>query len=312
MKTVKVGVIGLGHLGKIHAKIYSGFKDTKITFVCDIIKTRAKKIAKELNASYSTNFRDCFGEVDALSIATPTSTHYQIARECIQHKIDVLVEKPLTPDLTQAKRLITLAKKYNCILQVGHVERFNKALQAIRDIPGEIKFIECHRIGPFKKRSLDISVVLDLMIHDLDIIMELVPFKIKQIQAVGTKVITSLPDIANARISFENGTVCNITSSRVSEEALRKIRIFKENCYISLDYMHQTVKIYTEKNNKIKKKNIKIKKEQPLKLELRSFIDAVKKRQKPPASGEEIISALEIAFKIERKILKVSKWTHYS
>jgi len=304
VKSVRVGVIGLGHLGKIHARIYSGFKDVRITFVCDIIKTRAKRIAEELNVPYSTDFRDCLGEVDALSIATPTSSHYQIAKECIKHKIDVLVEKPLAPDLMQAKRLITLAKKNNCILQVGHVERFNKALQAIRDIPGEIKFIECHRIGPFKKRSLDISVVLDLMIHDLDIILELVPSKVKQIQAVGTRVITPLPDIANSRIRFENGTICNITSSRVSEEALRKIRIFKENCYISLDYMRQTVKIYTKQKNKIRRKNIKIKKAQPLKLELRSFIDAVKNRREPPSSGEKVLSALDIALKIEQKILK--------
>lgn len=304
MKKIKIGIIGLGHLGKIHTRIYSDFRNVEITFVCDIIKTRAQKIARELKVPFSTDYRDCFGKVDAVSIATPTSTHYEIAKECLKHKIDVLVEKPLTASLREARKLINLAKKNNCILQVGHVERFNRAIQAIRNVPGEIKFIECHRIGPFKKRSLDISVVLDLMIHDLDIILELVQSKIKKIQAVGTKVITSLPDIANARLEFENGTICNITSSRVSEEALRKIRIFKENCYISLDYMHQEVKIYTKEGDKIKKKNIKIIKEQPLKLELRAFVEAVKNRQEPPSSAEKVLSALETALKIEEKILK--------
>lgn len=302
MKKIKVGIIGIGHVGSIHADIYSQFQDVDVTFLCDIILKRAKDVAKELNAYYSSDFRDGFSKIDAVSIAVPTSKHYQIAKEFLKKGIDVLVEKPMTTNLKQANHLIQLANENFCILQVGHVERFNKALHAIKGIPGEIRFIECHRIGPFSKRSTDVSVVLDLMIHDIDIILELIPYKIEKIEAVGTKVITDFTDISNAKIKFENGTICNITSSRVSEESQRKIRIFKENCYISLDYMRQEVRIYRKIKEKIVKKYIGIKKEQPLKLELRSFIDSVKNRTQPLVSGEIAKRALAVALKIEKKI----------
>ena len=244
--------------------------------------------------------------VDAVSIAVPTHLHYEIARDFLKNGIDVLIEKPITTNLKQARHLIRIADKNSRILQVGHVERFNKALSAIRDVPGEIKFIECHRIGPFTKRCTDVSVVLDLMIHDLDIILELLPYRIKSIYATGLKVMTNFPDIANARIAFENGAVCNITSSRVSDDALRKIRIFKENSYISLDYKLQEVKIYRRINKKITRRQIPIKKEQPLQLELKSFVNSVKKRTPPIVSGETAAKALETALRIERIISRTS------
>lgn len=301
MERIRVGVIGVGHVGSLHAKIYSTLPDVKLTFLCDLIPNRTRVI-KGKDITYSKDFREAFDKVDAVSIAVPTSLHYAIAKEFLKRGVDVLIEKPITSNLKDAEALIKLAKKNSLILQVGHVERFNKALQAIKGIPGEIKFIECHRIGPFKRRGIDVSVVLDLMIHDIDIILALINSDIKKIEAVGVNVVTDLPDIANAKLIFENGTVCNITSSRVSDDLIRKIRIFKEKCYISLDYKKQEVKIYRKVKNKIYKKDIPIKKEQPLELELMTFINCVKERKQPPISGEEAKRALEIALKIERKI----------
>ncbi|MDP8216389.1 MAG: Gfo/Idh/MocA family oxidoreductase [Candidatus Kaelpia imicola] len=302
MKKIRVGIIGIGHLGTFHSKIYSQLPDVEVKFLSDVVEARAKNLASELKAEYSDNFRDGLFKVDAVSIATPTSTHYSIAKEFLSNGVDVLVEKPITIKLKEAENLIAIAKKKSRILQVGHVERFNKALTAIENIPGEIKFIECHRIGPFSKRSMDVSVVLDLMIHDLDIILQFVSSKIKKIEATGLKVVTDHPDIANARITFKNKTVCNITSSRISDDSLRKIRIFKENCYISLDYRHQEVNIYRKVNGEIIKKQIEIEKEQPLQLEIKSFMDAVKKRNQPEVSGEDARLALKTALKIERII----------
>ena len=306
MKRLNIGVIGTGHVGSFHAKIYSQFPDVKVAFLCDTAKTTVRKLSAQLKSGYSNDYRDGFPLVDAVSIAVPTHLHYEIARDFLKNGIDVLIEKPITTNLKQARHLIRIADKNSRILQVGHVERFNKALSAIRDVPGEIKFIECHRIGPFTKRCTDVSVVLDLMIHDLDIILELLPYRIKSIYATGLKVMTDFPDIANARIAFENGAVCNITSSRVSDDALRKIRIFKENSYISLDYKLQEVKIYRRINKKITRRQIPIKKEQPLQLELKSFVNSVKKRTPPIVSGETAAKALETALRIERIISRTS------
>ena len=302
MKKIRVGIIGIGHLGTFHSKIYSQLPDVEVSFLSDTNLEKAHNLASELKADYSNDFRDSFSKVDAVSIATPTSTHYSIAKEFLDNGIDVLIEKPITIKLKDAERLNSIAKKKSLILQVGHVERFNKALTAIENIPGEIKFIECHRIGPFSQRSTDVSVVLDLMIHDLDIIFQFISSKIKKIEATGLKVVTDHPDIANARITFKNKAVCNITSSRVSDDSLRKIRIFKENCYISLDYKNQTVNIYRKNNKKIIKEEIEIEKEQPLQLEIRSFIDAVKNRTKPEVSGEDASLALKTALRIEKII----------
>ncbi len=304
MKNIKIGVIGIGHLGSIHAKIYSQIPGVKIAFLCDAEKEKAKDLASSLGASYSNDYRDGFSKVDAVSIAAPTPLHYKIAKDFLRKNKDVLIEKPITTNLKQAQELIDIAKQKKRILQVGHVERFNKALHSIRKIPGEIKFIECHRIGPFSKRSADVSVVLDLMIHDLDIILELIPHKIKKIQAIGLKVITDFSDIANARIEFDNGTICNITSSRVSDDSLRKIRIFKDNCYISLDYKEQDVKIYRKLKDKIINKNIVIKKEQPLQLELKSFITSIRSRKNTAVSGEAAKKALNIALRIDKQIAR--------
>ena len=213
MKKLNIGVIGTGHVGSFHAEIYSQLPDVKVSFLCDIAKTTVRELATRLKSDYSSDYRACFRLVDAVSIAVPTHLHYKIARDFLKNGIDVLIEKPITTDLKQARDLIRIAEENGRILQVGHVERFNKAFSAIKNVPGEIKFIECHRIGPFSRRCTDVSVVLDLMIHDLDIILELLPHKIKSIQATGLKVMTSFPDIANARITFGNGAVCNITSS---------------------------------------------------------------------------------------------------
>jgi predicted dehydrogenase len=305
MSKIRVGIIGIGHLGTFHSKIYSQLSDVEVSFLADTDLEKARDKASELKTEYSSDYRDGLSKVDAVSIATPTSTHYAIAKEFLDNDVDVLVEKPITTKLKDAESLVSIAKKRSLILQVGHVERFNKALAAIENIPGEIKFIECHRIGPFSRRSTDVSVVLDLMIHDLDIIFQFLPSKIKKIEATGIKVVTEHPDIANARITFKNKAVCNITSSRVSDDSLRKIRIFKENCYISLDYKKQEVNIYRKDNQEIIKEKIEIEKEQPLELEIRSFIDAVKNRTRPEVSGEDASLALKTALKIEKIISRI-------
>jgi len=214
------------------------------------------------------------------------------------------VEKPITTKLKDAESLVSIAKKRSLILQVGHVERFNKALAAIENIPGEIKFIECHRIGPFSRRSTDVSVVLDLMIHDLDIIFQFLPSKIKKIEAKGVKVLSAKEDIANCRISFKNGCVANVTSSRISSKKERKIRIFMPNKYISLDYANQSVNVYQKDQTHISHQTLGIEKEEPLKKEINHFINLVIKKDYDSSSAQGAKDALSAATTIEKIIKK--------
>jgi predicted dehydrogenase len=212
------------------------------------------------------------------------------------------VEKPFTNTVKEADELLALAKKKNLVLQVGHVERFNAAVQAVQKMPGRPKFIECHRLGPFAARVKDVGVVLDLMIHDIDIILALVNSEVESIQAVGVKVLTNHEDIANARLNFKNGAVANITASRISPKSMRKIRLFQENAYISLDYEAQEAFIYEKQHGKITRKKINIKKERPLQKELAAFVQCVKEQKPPIVSGQQGRDALAIACEIVEKI----------
>jgi predicted dehydrogenase len=245
--------------------------------------------------------------LDAVSIVVPTKLHYQIARNFLSNNIDVLVEKPITSNLKEADFLINLAKKKRRILQVGHIERFNSAFQATKKIIKNPKFIECHRLNPFPQRSLDIGVVLDLMIHDIDIILGLIDSHLERIEATGINVLTKREDIANARIIFQNGCICNLTASRISDETMRKIRIFQKNTYISLDYQLQEAFVYRKLKNEIVKEGIPIEKDQPLKKELASFIDCVQRRKKPLVSGLEAKEALKVALEIQDRIWQKNK-----
>src|SRR4030042_1909486 len=224
MRKPNVAVIGVGHLGSLHAKIYKASQNCNLAAVCDTDKNRLKEISQTLAVPGKTDYRELFTQVEAVSIAVPTKLHYKIAEEFLKEKIHVLVEKPFTADLKEADLLIQTAKENNLILQVGHIERFDSAFSATLKLIKNPKFIECHRLSPFPNRSLDVGAVLDIMIHDIDIILGLVNSKIKKIESVGINVLTEFEDIANSRITFKNGCVANLTASRVSDEGMRKIR----------------------------------------------------------------------------------------
>ncbi len=303
MKKLRVGVVGLGKLGSLHAQIYSRLKNVELVCVCDVDKQKAGSIAGSLKRPWCASYIELLKkEIHAVSIVTPTSIHYKIARFFLNNGVHVLIEKPITKTLQEARTLIRIAKKKGLIMQVGHVERFNSAIQAIEGLSPKPRFIEVHRLGPFTPRVKDVGVVLDLMIHDIDIILGLTRSKIQDIQAVGVKILTRHEDIANARIRFKNGTVCDLTASRVTNDSMRKIRIFQKDCYISLDYGIQEALIYRRVKNKIISKKIDIKKEAPLTKELSAFIDCIINKKRPLVSGIEAYNALETAHKILKKI----------
>lgn len=298
MNKIRAGVIGVGHLGSHHARIYSGMKDVELAGVCDINLVRAKKIAKKYRTMPYCDYKDMFGKIDCASIAVPTELHYRVAKDCLSNGVSVLIEKPMTKTVVEANGLLSMAKERGLILQVGHIERFNAAVRSLDEIPGKVRFIECHRLGPFKKRALDVGVVLDLMIHDIDIILGLVKSEVISFDAVGVNILTAYEDLANVRMRFKNGTVANLTASRVTKDELRKIRIFKEDCYISLDYIKQEAAIYRKFGSKITSRRINIKKEEPLKKELEAFVFSVQTGERPLVSGEEGRDALKIALEI--------------
>ncbi|MCU0650697.1 MAG: Gfo/Idh/MocA family oxidoreductase [Candidatus Omnitrophica bacterium] len=304
MSKIKVAVIGTGYLGSLHARIYKNIQTCSLEAVCDTDHARVEALSNELGVKSYPDFKKLLGEVDAVSIAVPTKLHFQIARDCILNGLHVLVEKPFTQTLAQADSLIKLAGNKNLILQVGHVERFNSAFSAAQNLFKDPYFIECHRLSLFPNRSLDVGVVLDLMIHDIDIVLGLVKSEIKRIDAVGVNVLTPFEDIANARLTFKNGCVCNLTASRVSDEAMRKIRIFLKNAYISLDYKNEQACVYRRSASGITKENLPIEKEQPLKKELSSFIDCIKEHRQPLVTGETARQALAVALKIRDKLWK--------
>jgi len=298
---LKVGIVGIGKLGSIHLRIYKELKGIEKIYLVD---TSPKALEPHKGSQHLKNYQELKGKVDLVSIATPTYSHYEIAKFFLENKIPVLVEKPLTRDLKEAKKLLTISKKNKTLLFVGHVERYNNAYLAIKKIIKNPLFIECHRLNPYPHRSLDISVVLDLMIHDLDIILYLLRDTVKKIDAKGVKILSSTEDIANARITFEHGCVANITASRISQKRERKIRIFMPKAYISLDYAQQTVEIYKKSKTTIIKKQLTINKEEPLKKEIADFVNLVKNNNSNTGYAEAAKDALELACKIEKIIKK--------
>ena len=302
MPKIKVAVIGTGALGSIHAKIYAESKNVELVGICDIDKKTVSNLSKELKVKAFTNYKDLIGNIDGATVAVPTKDHYLISKDLLSAGIHLLIEKPITQTLEQADELLKIAKSKKLILAVGHIERFNAAVEAVHKLKGDIKFVECHRLGPLTKRIKDVGVVLDLMIHDIDIILWLIQSPIKSIEAVGVKVLTKHEDIANVRLTFKNGAVCNITASRVTEKATRKIRMFQPNAYISLDYIRQDAIIYTKKLGMIVANKIDIKKEKPLQKEIAAFLDCIRTNKKPLASGQEGRDALAVALEILKKI----------
>lgn len=304
MANINIGVVGVGYLGALHARVYSQLKNATLICVCDTDKKRAKKVAKKHKVWYLPDYRTLFDKVDAVSIAVPTNLHHKIAKEFLENNIHVLIEKPITNTVDEAQELIDIADSKGLIIQVGHIERFNPVVRAVEPLLKEPRFIECHRAGPYKKkkRVKDVGVVLDLMIHDIDIILSLVKSEVKNIEAVGISTISPYEDIANVRLTFKNGTIADITASRLTKEEVRKIKISQEDAFITLDYLHMDASLVTRTDSKIRKKKIKIEKKEPLKQELKSFIATIQNGTKPIVSGKEGKMALSVALDILKKI----------
>ncbi len=306
MQKINIALIGCGFLGQRHAKTLHALRHKlNLVAVCDLNTENGKAVAKQFHVPFIADYRDLIGKVEAVSICTPTISHYEIGQFFLNNRIHTFIEKPITYSLDEADELIALADKNDCRLQVGHVERFNSAFMAVEPLAHKPLFIECHRLNLFPNRSLDIGVVMDLMIHDIDIVLGLVKSPIKDIQAVGINVVTDKEDIANARLTFANGCVCNVTASRISPEVTRKIRMFVDNAYISLDYAKQEAHIYSKDDKGIHRRSLPIEKEEPLKKELEHFIDCVREGTTPKVSGREGREALAVAMAINKKI-----WEH--
>jgi predicted dehydrogenase len=309
MKKLRVGVIGVGYLGEFHAQKYFELDHVDLVGIVDIDKDKARKIAKRFSTHPYVNHEDLIGKVDAVSVVVPTPDHFRISSAFLQNKVDVLIEKPMTVSLEEADELIRLAKMNGLIIQVGHLERFNPAVVALRNIVENPRFIESHRLSIYQPRGSDVSVVLDLMIHDIDIISNFVNSDIKRIHAAGIPVISNNVDIANARLEFENGAVANVTASRIATHNERKIRLFQKQTYVSVDFANQGITLIKKNGGDqasvipgTRIQSICIEKRDALKDEIISFIKAVKERKAPEVTGQVGRDALKIALSIMEQI----------
>jgi predicted dehydrogenase len=299
---MRVAVIGVGHVGKHHARVYAELPNVELVGVVDIVKSRADETAALSKTASITDYRELFGKVDAASLAVPTIDHAWIGADLLEHGIDVLVEKPIASSAEQARTLIDAAALNKRVLQVGHVERFNPVVAAARELATKPQFFEIHRLAAFSPRSLDIDVVLDLMIHDIDIVLSLVQSPVREVRAVGIPVLSQKPDIANARVEFEDGCVANFTASRVSFEKTRKLRFFQPHDYISVDYSAQTGTMVSLRMGNVTERKLEPLKEEPLKLQLAAFAKCVENRRTPVVGGEDGLRALDLAMRINGAI----------
>lgn len=301
---LRCAVVGVGYLGRFHAQKYRSLANVQFVGVCDANAERAQEVARELNVDAYSDYRQLLGKIDAVTIAATTTTHFGLAKFFLENGIHVHVEKPMTSLVSEAEELCQIARSKNVKLQVGHVERFNSALVAARKKLTNPLFIECHRLAPFKPRGVDVNVVLDLMIHDLDVILSLVPSKVVQVSAVGTPVLTKTVDIANARIEFESGTIANVTASRVSQNSVRKFRVFQNNQYLSIDFGSGEVNLLTkagewsEGHIPLEADEWNLEKGDALMSETESFIDSITHNKRPVVSGEDGLVALQLAEQI--------------
>jgi predicted dehydrogenase len=300
---LRVAAIGVGHLGRHHARILSSLPGATLVGVVDIKPDRAAEIAESFQTTPFTDYHDLFGRVDAVSIAVPTQSHLEVAAPFLDRGVPVLVEKPLARSVAEADHLINLAAARGTVLAVGHTERFNPAVAAAARHLKAPKFVEVHRLGTFPERSLDIDVVFDLMIHDLDIVLSLVGGDVVSVEAVGVPVLTGRVDIANARLRFEGGCIANITASRISRDRVRKIRFFQPDAYLSIDYAAQEVEMYrlvhgTAPRPVIDGGKLDVPREEPLVRELTDFLEAVRTGRRPLVTGEDGRRALDLAQRI--------------
>lgn len=312
MKKIKVGVVGVGYLGKFHVEKYSRMPEVELVGIADIVPERREALAKQYKVSGYEDYRRLIPQIDAVSIVVPTTQHASVARDFLDQSIDVLIEKPISSSMAEAEELISLAGTRDCLLQVGHLERFNPVFLKTKPFIKNPLFFESHRLSSFKTRAIDVDVVLDLMIHDLDLILHLVQSPVEQIQAVGVPVVSPKVDIANVRIQFQNGCVANITASRISLQEMRKMRIFQPATYIALDFGIKSYSVVRLKPDKgcttmapeFVSENGMIDSGDALEMELRAFIEAVRTRSTPAVCGEDGKNALDMALRINREIEK--------
>ena len=312
MKTLKTAVIGVGYLGKFHAQKYHALKHSELICVCDQNADNAKLIAEDLECEYTTDYKTLLGKVDAVSIVVPTQLHFEVAKDFLENGSDVLVEKPITSTLEQARELVAIAKANGRKLQVGHLERFNPAMLALSETLTSPLFIESHRVAPYNPRGADVSVILDLMIHDIDIILDIVDSTVKSISANGVKALSSDIDIASARIEFENGCVANVTASRASLKSERIMRIVQEDTYINLDFQNKSLTTYSKSKDKemfpgvadIETNAQTFEQGDALLAEIESFLNTIQTDSIPVVSGEDGLRALETANQITELLCK--------
>lgn len=317
MSQIKTAVIGVGHLGKHHARWYKNIKESELVGIYDIDKDKCRQVASEWGVTAFSDISEIFGKVDAVSIAVPTGAHFSVASEFLKKKIHCLVEKPITATSREADALMNLAKENNITLAVGHIERFNPAIQALKNYDIHPRFIEAHRLASFDPRGTDVAVILDLMIHDIELALHLVKSKVEKIEASAVAVISETADIANARLTFENGTVANLTASRISLRPMRKLRIFQKSGYFSLDLAEKQTDIYRladessrdgdgmrfplgKSGKDIIYKKAGNKDEDMLEMELTNFLQAIRTGHPPEVAAESAAEALRVAIEIEK------------
>jgi predicted dehydrogenase len=305
--SLRIAVVGVGHLGRHHARILSTLPGAELVAVVDTNRARAEEIAAAHRTRPLFDYHDLLGQVDAVTIAVPTELHHDVAVPFLSAGVPVLVEKPMARSLAEADAMIDAAAQARAVLAVGHTERFNPAVEAARPLLTDPRFIEVHRLGTFPERSLDIDVVLDLMIHDLDVVLSLVKSDVQTIEAVGVPVLTGRVDIANARLRFANGCIANLTASRISRDRVRKIRFFQPAAYLSIDYAAQKLELWRlVKGNGtlpvIEGGDVEVASEEPLKRELADFVDAAVSHRAPAVSGDQGRRALALADAIVRKM----------
>ncbi len=311
---LRVAVIGVGHLGRFHAQKYAAIPEADLVAVVDLDEHRGDSMAQSIHAAAIRNYRELIGRVDAVSIVTPTQSHYAIAKDFLSAGVHVLLEKPMTRTIEEADELIAIAKERGCVLQVGHLERFNPAFQAILPYVKTPLFLEAHRLAPFKERGIEVDVVLDLMIHDIDAALALMKSPLERIWAAGVPVLTQLPDIANVRLEFANGTMANLTASRISVKSMRRLRLFQENCYLVADCQNKRAYSFWKEEEsdesgypQVSTEEIEVVEMDALEQEILSFMECIRSGGAPVVDGEQGRRALAIALDISRQIEEQSR-----
>ncbi len=298
----RVGIVGTGSLGRVHARILTEMPETTVVGFVDPRDEAASEVTSTLNIRRFDSVSALKGEIDAAVVATPTTSHLAVAVELLEGGVDVMVEKPIAASVADAQKLIDFAKQHDRVLQVGHVERYNPAIAAVADHLGQVRYFEAERLGVFVPRSLDVDVLLDLMIHDLNLVLSLLRQEVQDIRAVGVPVLTDKVDITNVRLELANGAVANLTASRVSQDRVRKVRFFGSDSYISVDTKEQEVKGYKLVERSIQPLEITVEKKEPLRAELEAFLGCVRDRSRPIVAGEDGLAAVDLAIRVAAAI----------